>query len=149
MLSRSVLFIFLILSGISSASTDIGLEVEMTILPNGLTILTCVDTTVSTVSYRTYINAGSRDETRAGGTGAAHVLEHMMFRGTKKFPNFSDAVAPMGAQTNAYTSEDYTCYFVNAKSEFLKRIIEIESDRIRNLKFTRDAFRRELGPVRE
>jgi zinc protease len=139
----------LLSSGVCPASTNLGFDVERTILPNGLTILTCVDTTASTVSYQTFINAGSRDETKAGATGIAHVFEHMMFRGTEKYPSFSDAVAPMGAQTNAYTSEDYTCYYVNAKAGFLDRIIEIESDRVRNLRFTRDAFRRELGPVRE
>jgi len=125
------------------------LDVEKTVLPNGLTLLTYVDTTAPTVSYRTFINAGSRDETKAGATGIAHVFEHMMFRGTEKYPNYNDAVARMGPQTNAGTSDDLTDYFVNAKAEFLREIIEVESDRIRNLRFTREAFRTELGTVKE
>lgn len=125
------------------------LDIEMTVLPNSLTLLTYVDTTMPTVSYQTFINAGSRDETRPGASGIAHVFEHMMFRGTEKYPEYDDAVSYMGPQTNAYTSEDYTCYFVNAKAEFLDEIIEVESDRVRNLRFTQEAFRRELGPVKE
>ncbi|MBU2626470.1 MAG: insulinase family protein, partial [candidate division Zixibacteria bacterium] len=113
------------------------------------TLLTYVDTTVPTVSYQTFINAGSRDETKPGASGIAHVFEHMMFRGTEKHPDYDEAVSYMGPQTNAYTSEDYTCYFVNAKAEFLDQIIEVEYDRVRNLLFTQEAFRRELGPVKE
>ncbi|MFH1891464.1 MAG: pitrilysin family protein [Candidatus Zixiibacteriota bacterium] len=125
------------------------LDIETTVLPNSLTLLTYVDTTVPTVSYQTFINAGSRDETKPGASGIAHVFEHMMFRGTEKHPDYDEAVSYMGPQTNAYTSEDYTCYFVNAKAEFLDQIIEVESDRVRNLLFTQEAFRRELGPVKE
>jgi len=125
------------------------LDIEMTVFPNSLTLLTYVDTTVPTVSYQTFINAGSRDETKPGASGIAHVFEHMMFRGTEKHPDYDEAVSYMGPQTNAYTSEDYTCYFINAKAEFLYEIIEVESDRVRNLQFTREAFRRELGPVKE
>lgn len=140
--------IFLILST-SVGQSQFRLDVEKTLLPNQLTLLTYVDTTVPTVSYRTFINAGSRDETKAGATGIAHVFEHMMFRGTEKFPEYDEATAHMGPQTNAFTSEDYTCYFVNAKAEFLREIIEVEADRVRNLRFTKEAFRRELGPVKE
>jgi zinc protease len=125
------------------------LHVDVTKLQNGLTLLTCVDSSASTVSYQTFINAGSRDETKPGATGLAHVFEHMMFRGTALYPDFDDAVSFMGPETNGYTTDDYTCYFVNAKPEFLEKIIEVESDRVQNLSFSQEAFRRELGPVKE
>lgn len=134
---------------LGKASGQFDLDIEMTVFPNSLTLLTYVDTTVPTVSYQTFINAGSRDETKPGASGIAHVFEHMMFRGTKKYPDYDEAISYMGPQTNAYTSEDYTCYFINAKAEFLENIIEVESDRVRNLSFSREAFRRELGPVKE
>lgn len=128
---------------------QINLKIEKTVLDNGLTILTCEDHSFPTVSYQTFVNAGSRDELRPGASGIAHVFEHMMFRGTPNYPDYDEAVAYMGPQTNAYTGQDYTCYYVNAKAEFLPQIIPIEADRIRNLKFTKETFRRELGPVKE
>ncbi|MBU1319919.1 MAG: insulinase family protein [candidate division Zixibacteria bacterium] len=137
------------LLSLGNALGQFDLDIETTVLPNSLTLLTYVDTTVPTVSYQTFINAGSRDETKPGASGIAHVFEHMMFRGTEKHPDYDEAVSYMGPQTNAYTSEDYTCYFVNAKAEFLDQIIEVEYDRVRNLLFTQEAFRRELGPVKE
>jgi len=119
------------------------------VLPNGLRVVLAPDPSVPTVSYHTLIDAGSRDETKPGTTGLAHVFEHMMFRGTKRFPDFDAVVKPWGAQTNASTGNDVTDYFVNAKSEFLKDIIDLEADRIRNLSFTNEVFRTELGPVKE
>lgn len=116
---------------------------------NGLKLMIAPDSTVPTVSVFTFVNAGSRDEDRPGITGLAHVFEHMMFRGTEKYPDYSAAVAPMGAQTNAYTGQDYTAYFINAEARFLEQMLEIEADRIRNLVFTRETFRTELGPVKE
>lgn len=122
---------------------------ENHVLPNGIRVILAPDATVPTVSYYTVIDAGSRDETKPGTTGLAHVFEHMMFRGTERYPDFDAAVGPMGAQTNAFTSNDMTAYFVNAKGEFLKEIIDLEADRLRNLIFTNETFRTELGPVKE
>jgi zinc protease len=130
-------------------SAQINLNVEKTVLDNGLTILTCEDHSFPTVSYQTFVNAGSRDELRAGASGVAHVCEHMMFRGTPRHPDYDEAVSHMGPQTNAYTGQDYTCYYINARAEFLPEIIAVEADRIRNLRFTQEIFNREMGPIRE
>jgi zinc protease len=143
----SAVFISIIIS--TTVFAQINLDVERTVLDNGLTVLTYEDHSFPTVSYQTFVNAGSRDELRPGATGIAHVFEHMMFRGTPTHPDFDDAVAYMGPQTNAYTGQDYTCYFINARAEFLPEIIAIEADRVRNLRFTNETFRRELGPVKE
>jgi zinc protease len=143
------LFIPVFVMGMSGVSGAFDLPHEFHTLPNGLRVILAPDATVPTVSYYTLIDAGSRDETKKGTTGLAHVFEHMMFRGTERYPDFDAAVGPMGAQTNAGTGNDMTTYFVNAKSEFLKDIIDLEADRVQNLIFTDKIFRTELGPVKE
>jgi zinc protease len=129
--------------------SDIKLKVEKTCLENGLTILFSQDKSVPTVSFMTYVNAGSRDEVKPGTTGLAHVFEHMMFRGTKKYPEYDKVLAPFGPETNASTSNDFTRYFVNVKKEYLEDVILVEADRFQNLTFTNEIFRTELGPVKE
>ena len=149
---KAITFVFILLFvfPICYAQTaQVKLDVGKTVLENGLTVLTCVDTAALTISYMTFVSAGSRDETKPGITGLAHVFEHMMFRGTEKFPNYYDATAPFGAQTNASTGEDYTSYYINAKKEYLDSIVRIEADRIINLRFDNETFRTELGPIKE
>ncbi|MBD3219317.1 MAG: hypothetical protein GF310_13670 [candidate division Zixibacteria bacterium] len=148
-MKRLLLFLYILLLIPAVLTAQINLDIEKTVLDNGLTILTYEDHSFPTVSYQTFVNAGSRDELRPGASGIAHVFEHMMFRGTPTHPDYDEAIAHMGPQTNAYTGQDYTCYYVNAKAEFLPEIIAIEADRIRNLDFTNETFRRELGPVKE
>jgi len=132
-----------------SYAGSINLNIQKTVLDNGLTVLTCEDHSVPTISYQTFVNAGARDEVKPGITGLAHVFEHMMFRGTEKYPDYDKAVGNFGPETNAWTSEDGTVYFINVKSEYLEKIIEVEADRIRNLRFDDQTFRTELGPVKE
>ncbi len=134
---------------VPATASAFSIEYEKHALDNGLRIILAPDPSAPTVSYFTMIDAGSRDETKKGATGIAHVFEHMMFRGTEKNPDFDAAVAPMGAQTNAFTGNDMTAYYVNAKSEFLPEIVALEADRVRNLVFTNETFRTELGPVKE
>lgn len=148
-MQRLILSIVVLLLLPAAVAAQIDLPVTVDFLDNGLTLLICPDATAPTISVQTFVNCGSRDEDRAGITGLAHVFEHMMFRGTERFPDYHTAVARFGSQNNAYTTEDYTCYYVHAPAEFLEPILDIESDRIRNLDFTRKAFRTELGPVKE
>jgi zinc protease len=129
--------------------SELNLKIDKTVLDNGLTVLTCEDHTVPTVSYQAFVNAGSRDEVKPGITGLAHIFEHMMFRGTEKYPDYDQAVGNYGPQTNAWTGNDCTDYFVDVKAEYLEKVIEIEADRIRNLRFDNETFRTELGPVKE
>ena len=140
------LFLF---TALPSHAGSIKLDIQKTVLDNGLTVLTCEDHSVPTVSYQTFMNVGSRDEVKPGITGLAHVFEHMMFRGTEKYPDYDQALGNFGPETNAYTGEDATVYFVNVKGEYLEKVIEVEADRIRNLIFTDQTFRTELGPVKE
>lgn len=133
----------------SLGQSEFNLKIDKTVLDNGLTILTCEDHSVPTVSYQTFVNVGSRDEVKPGITGLAHIFEHMMFRGTEKYPDYDQAVGNYGPETNAWTGNDCTDYFVDVKAEYLEKVIEIEADRIRNLRFDNETFRTELGPVKE
>lgn len=145
----SFTFCLLLPAALPIRAASIDLDIQKTVLDNGLTLLTCEDHSVPTVSYQTFMNVGSRDEVKPGITGLAHVFEHMMFRGTEKYPDYDEAIGHFGPETNAYTGEDRTVYFVNVKAEYLEKVIEVEADRVRNLIFNDQTFRTELGPVKE
>ena len=116
----------------SLLAQELKLDIKKNVLDNGLTILTCEDKSAPTVSYMTFINAGSREE-KPGTTGLAHIFEHMMFRGTKEYPDFDKAITSFGAQTNASTGEDYTSYFVNVKKDYLEKMgapVELETEMV-------------------
>ncbi len=133
----------------ASAAAGLDIDVRREVLDNGLTVLMAPDPSAHTVSYMTFVDAGARDELKPGTTGLAHVFEHMMFRGTRKYPQFDAALAPLGPELNASTSQDMTTYFVNVTAEALDKVIDIESDRFQNMTFTNETFRTELGAVRE
>ena len=101
------------------------------------------------VAYYTVVRTGSRDEWEPGHTGFAHFFEHMMFRGTKNYPGdvYDRIVTEMGASANAYTTDDYTCYYMVVARENLERVMEIESDRFQNLSYDETAFKTEAGAV--
>ena len=101
------------------------------------------------VAYYSVVRTGSRDEVEKGKSGFAHFFEHMMFRGTKKYPGpvRDSIVTSMGANTNAYTTDDYTAYHLNFAKEDLEKVIELESDRFQNLYYEKPAFQTEAGAV--
>jgi zinc protease len=119
-------------------------------LANGLETFVKVDrrapVAVSMLLYR----AGSIDETN-GTTGVAHVLEHMMFQGTHRFPSgeFSRMIAEAGGRSNAFTSEDYTGYHQQLHNSSLELSFELEADRMVNLNLTEASFAKELRVVME
>ena len=87
-------------------------DIEQKTLKNGLKVIVQEDHRAPVVVSQVWYRAGSLDEVN-GKTGVAHVLEHMMFKGTKKVPvgMFSRKIAAAGGKENAFTSKDYTCYF--------------------------------------
>jgi zinc protease len=133
----------------AAPATGLCLDVHEEILDNGLRVLMAPDPKSPTVSFMTFVNAGARDELKPGTTGLAHVFEHMMFRGTKRYPQYDEALAPLGAELNASTSQDMTTYFVNVPSAALEKVIDVEADRFQHMTFTNETFRTELGTVRE
>ena len=83
------------------------------------------------------VRTGSRDEVEPGRSGFAHFFEHMMFRGTKKYPGpvYDRIVTSLGARANASTTDDFTMFHLTFAKEDLEKVIEIESDRFQNLNY--------------
>ena len=105
-------------------------------LSNGMQVVVISNHRVPVVSHMIWYKAGSADEL-PGKSGAAHLLEHLMFKGTKKFPSgeFSKKVASVGGSENAFTSPDYTGYYQNVAVEHLEDMMHMEADRMTNLVF--------------
>lgn len=124
--------------------------VEKYQLSNGLTVVLHRDPSIPSVSFQTWFNVGSKDEVE-GRTGLAHFFEHMMFKGTKKFPadTWGKRLKSMGADLNAGTSTDYTNYYINAPSEHLEFLMQVESDRMRNLSLNPNDVLSEREVVKE
>jgi zinc protease len=101
------------------------------------------------VAYYTIVRTGSRDEWEEGHTGFAHFFEHMMFRGTEKYSSeeYNRIVSEIGADANAYTTDDYTCYYMVIPSPQLATAMDLESDRFQNLSYEEGPFRTEAGAV--
>ena len=118
-------------------------------LDNGLKIVSIPFDSPGIVAYYTVVRTGSRNEIEPGKSGFAHFFEHMMFRGTDKYPKdkFNDVLKSMGADNNAYTSDDETIYHTMASADALETIMDIESDRFMNLKYTEEDFKTEAGAI--
>jgi len=100
-------------------------------LPNGLKILLKEVHNAPVVAFQVWYEIGSADEP-AGLRGVAHMLEHMLFKGTENFPDgeISRLLKKNGAESNAFTSFDYTCFFETLSSDRLKLAVRIEADRM-------------------
>ena len=96
------------------------------------------------------VQTGSRNEVEKGKSGFAHFFEHMMFRGTEKYPSdaYTNMLKNAGASTNAYTTDDYTNYHITFTKPDLEKMIEVEADRFQNLNYSESAFRTEALAVK-
>jgi|SRR5579883_1874633 zinc protease len=106
-------------------------------LENGLEVVVIPDHRTPVVTHMIWYKVGSADET-PGKSGLAHFLEHLMFKGTAKNPagRFSQALATIGGQENAFTTADYTAYFQRIAREYLPLVMEFEADRMTGLVLT-------------
>jgi zinc protease len=118
-------------------------------LPNGLQIVVVPFDSPGLAAHWVIVRVGSRNEVEPGHSGFAHFFEHMMFRGTERFPaeEYNAILKQLGADHNAFTSDDVTAYHVLASVEALPRIMELESDRFQNLKYSKAAFQKEARAV--
>jgi zinc protease len=118
-------------------------------LPNGLRIVTVPTDYPNIVALYIVVQTGSRNEVEAGHTGFAHLFEHLMFKGTEKYPaeQYNNAIKRMGASSNAYTTDDYTCYQTVFSKEDLPAVLAMEADRFQNLKFSESEFKTETLAV--
>ena len=119
-------------------------------LDNGLTVIVRPDRRAPTAVHMLWVRVGSMDEVD-GTTGVAHVLEHMMFKGTPTVPpgQFSRRVAALGGRENAFTARDYTGYFQQIPANRLEEVMRLEADRFANNRWPDDEFRREIEVVKE
>src|SRR3989338_878489 len=119
-------------------------------LANGLKVVVQEDHRSPVVVSQVWYRAGSIYEFN-GTTGVAHVLEHMMFKGTQTGPagQFSRIVAAAGGRENAFTSRDYTVYFQQLEKSRLELSMKLEADRMANLRLTAGEFAKEIRVVME
>jgi zinc protease len=119
-------------------------------LANGLRVIVKEDHRAPTVVSMVWYKAGSMDEFN-GTTGVAHVLEHMMFKGTKQVPvgQFSKLIAEAGGRDNAFTNRDYTAYFQQLQKSKLELSFKLEADRMQNLALSEAEFAKEIKVVME
>jgi len=119
-------------------------------LPNGLRVIVKEDRRAPTAVHMVWYRAGSMDE-HNGTTGVAHVLEHMMFKGTPSVGagEFNRRVAAAGGRDNAFTSRDYTAYFQQVPKQKLPEMMQLEADRMRHLTLADDEFAQEIKVVME
>ena len=114
-------------------------------LPNGLRVVTIPTDFPNIVSLFIVVQTGSRNEVEPGHTGFAHLFEHVMFRGTAKFPpeKYEQVLQKAGAASNAFTSDDLTAYHTTFSKEDLETMLMMEADRFQNLKYPENVFRTE------
>ncbi|MGQ9862061.1 MAG: M16 family metallopeptidase [Thiobacillaceae bacterium] len=119
-------------------------------LDNGLKVIVKADARAPVVVSQVWYRAGSMDESY-GLTGVAHVLEHMMFKGTPEVPGgeFSRLIAAAGGRENAFTSRDHTVYHQTLQADRLELAFRLEADRMVNLLLSPEEYAKEIQVVME
>src|SRR5450830_68368 len=135
-------------SGAAAAQTPP--KAEQFTLSNGLTVIVKPDRRAPTAVHMLWVRVGSMDEVD-GTSGVAHVLEHMMFKGTPTVPpgEFSRRVAALGGRENAFTGKDYTGFYQQIPANRLEDVMKLESDRFAHNQWADDEFAKELEVVKE
>ncbi len=136
--------------GFCSASLTAFAEVTAFTLTNGLHVLVQPDKRAPTAVHMLWLRVGAVDEVD-GTSGVAHVLEHMMFKGTPtvKAGEFSRQVAALGGRENAFTSKDYTGYYQQVPSSRLEEVMKLEADRFGHSQWDDSEFAKEIEVVKE
>ena len=151
-LRHALLLFCLLVPLLAVAGTDrpAGGETHEFMLKNGMKVVVKEDHRAPVVVQQVWYKVGSSYE-HGGITGVSHVLEHMMFKGTSRYPNgtFSEVIAELGGRENAFTSRDYTAYYQVLAADRLETAMRLEADRMRNLLMNEDDFQRERAVVQE
>ncbi len=139
-----------VLASLCFSSLALSAEVQEFKLENGLKIVVQEDHRAPVVVSQVWYRAGALDEVN-GKTGVAHVLEHMMFKGTKAVHagKFSRLIAAAGGKENAFTAQDQTTYFQQLEKSNLPLSMKLEADRMANLNLTDEEFAKEINVVME
>jgi zinc protease len=146
-LNKKIKFALLVLSAFPAIAFA---EIQEFKLSNGLKLVVQEDHRSPVVVSQVWYRAGALDEVN-GKTGVAHLLEHMMFKGTKKYKpgQFSRMIAAAGGKENAFTGQDFTCYFQQLEKSKLPLSFKLEADRMANLRITDEEFTKEIKVVME
>ncbi|GIR42181.1 MAG: hypothetical protein CM15mP53_00970 [Ectothiorhodospiraceae bacterium] len=150
-INQTIIFLmFLFVSINLDASIKFSERLEEYSLENGLKVILIEDKRSPAVVNSIWYRVGSSNEVN-GKTGISHILEHMMFKGTNKLGpgEFSSIVKKMGGTDNAFTGKDFTGYYQKVHNEDLERCIELESDRMINLKLDDNQIEKEINVVKE
>jgi zinc protease len=120
-----------------------------TVLDNGLPVVAVPLDTPGIAAHYVAVRTGSRNEIEPGRSGFAHFFEHMMFRGTENITpeRYNDVIKQLGADGNAFTTDDWTCYHVVAAASALPTVMELEADRFMHLQYGLEAFQKEAAAV--
>jgi zinc protease len=140
------------LAVLAAAAPAHALDIDVTSfkLDNGMQVVVIPDHRAPVVTHMVWYKAGAADETE-GKAGVAHLLEHLMFKGTPKHPDgaFSRIVRANGGNENAFTTQDYTAYFQKVMKDRLPLVMELEADRMQNLELTDETVLPERSVVLE
>ena len=135
---------------LSFSKADAFIPATSFVLDNGLEVIAVENRRSPVVTHMVWYKAGGTDDP-LGKSGLAHVLEHMMFKGTAKIPDgeFSKIVFRNGGEENAFTGPDYTAYYQNIARNRLETVMFLEADRMKNLRLRERDFAPELEVVKE
>jgi zinc protease len=144
------LLLFFFFSCLSAGQAELQERVFETALANGLKVILLENHKAPLVTFHVWYRVGSRNEDW-GKTGLSHMLEHMMFKGTKKYgpEEYSRIIQENGGETNAFTTRDYTGYFATLRSDRVQVVMDLEADRMQNLNLREEDFATERLVVME
>jgi hypothetical protein len=147
---KHLLTAFLALAVLAPAPAQAQPRAQQSTLANGMTLIVQPDRRAPTVAHMVWLRVGSMDEVD-GASGVAHVLEHMLFKGTKTLQagEFSRRVAALGGRENAFTSLDYTGYFQQIPASRLEDVMKLEADRFAHNRWPDAEFTKEIEVVKE
>lgn len=146
---KRLLPLLCLLAGFAANAQNIP-KIEQFTLSNGLTVIVKPDHRAPTAVHMLWVRVGSMDEVD-GTTGVAHVLEHMMFKGTPSLKpgEFSRRVAALGGRENAFTTTDYTGFYQQIPAARLEDVMKLEADRFAHNQWSDEEFKKELEVVKE
>lgn len=147
-MKRKIVITFIV--SLIFVASSFALPINEYMLDNGLKVLIVEDHKAPTATFQIWYRVGSRNE-KTGKTGLSHLLEHMMFKGTKKHApkTFSRTIQRAGGTDNAFTSKDYTGYFELLAADRISLPIGLEADRMQNLILTKESVLSERDVVME
>ncbi len=142
--------LLVVLLAFGSTSISLGAEPSEYILSNGMKVLFVEAPKAPVATVQVWYKVGSRNEVM-GRAGLSHMLEHMMFKGTARYPkgSFSRIVRKNGGIDNAFTGQDFTAYFENVAADRVGLALELEADRMQGLILDHSEFQTERDVVKE